>query len=137
MLIEKQTCRAVLPIFTRFILLKENVYQVSLYTSVGCQDDDCCRHHLRHLLVAVPHLLHHIVALPGDQPVATHSRSVPWHLLASYVERHVQSHHLLLDEFQVAPSFALCPIQYLSSEGFWTISLRRRAILSDYIGMPA
>ena len=46
-------------------------------------------------------ILFSFVALSRDQRMGTHARSVSNCLLARNVQCYVQSHHLLLDEFQV------------------------------------
>lgn len=71
------------------------------HLSTGRQDDDCCRDDIRHLLAALPHLLHRFVAVSRNQSVVAYSRNLPRDLLAGHVERNVQPNYLLLDELEV------------------------------------
>lgn len=79
------------------------------HLSTGRQDDDCCRDDIRHLLAALPHLLHRFVAVSRNQSVVSYSRNLPRDLLAGHVERNVQPNYLLLDELEV-----LLPLHYIS-----------------------
>lgn len=53
------------------------------------------------MLATLSRVLHHSVIPPRDHQQTVHPGSFPRHLLARDVEQHVQSHNLLLDEFQV------------------------------------
>jgi len=81
--------------------------------SLGGEDDDCGRPDIRHLLAAVPQLLHNHILLPGHHGGALHPGTLPGHLLAGHEQLHVQSHYILLDEFAVSSSPLDCHFIWL------------------------
>lgn len=67
----------------------------------GRQDDDGGGGDIRGLLAALSRVLHRDLALSETDGRAFHPGGLPGLLLARHVQQHVQSHNLLLDEFQV------------------------------------
>lgn len=73
---------------------------IFLYIS-GRKNDDSRSSNIRSVLASVSHVLHSDVISARDYKWAVHSGGLSGHILAGNVQQHVQSHNLLLDEYQV------------------------------------
>jgi hypothetical protein len=67
----------------------------------GCKNDDGGSDDICRVLATLSRILHRDVILARSDKRTVHPGTISCNLLAGYVQQHVQSDHLLLDEFQV------------------------------------
>jgi len=72
-----------------------------VFRTVGCENDDSCGRHLRHLLAASAHVLRRAEPPAEHHLLPPYPPRLPCHLLVRYEQLHVQPYHVLLDERQV------------------------------------